>query len=292
MKLARLLLDLKPDILHFLSPASFGSLRPWLVLPASVRVVVTDHTITTLKEFAALSARVRSAYGATYRRADVVHALNEDHKQRLRDIGLLGEQQAYRVIRNVVLPPADSSASMVDESLGQFSFVHVSGLDHVQKNVGGILRAFAMLVADRPHVRLVIVGGGKDKRDLERISQLLGLTETVTFVGELLPAVVRSSLVAADTLVMFSNREVDSNVTLEALSVDLPVITTNVCGAKVTVLPAFGTIVEPGDELALYRAMLSHVDLKFAKAPGAGSFIASIAGPEAVRVAFRHLYNS
>jgi glycosyltransferase involved in cell wall biosynthesis len=51
------------------------------------------------------------------------------------------------------------------------------------KSVNHLLRAFRIVKASLPEARLIIVGEGDDKARLERITQELGIQESVTFTG-------------------------------------------------------------------------------------------------------------
>lgn len=88
-----------------------------------------------------------------------------------------------------------------------------------------LLRAFVGVDA-----RLVIVGDGVERQNLERLSNELGLQDNVMFLGQ--RSDVAQLLQAADLCVVASRQEGFSRAMVEALLVGCPVISTHVGGAK------------------------------------------------------------
>lgn len=96
------------------------------------------------------------------------------------------------------------------------------------KNHPRLLQAFAVLRARRPESRLVIVGGGDLRAELERCASSLGLGNVVTFTGDRGDA--RSLLAAFDVFAMTSDTEGYSLALLEAGAAALPCVVSDVGG--------------------------------------------------------------
>jgi len=83
-----------------------------------------------------------------------------------------------------------------------------------EKNIGRLLRVFAMLDLSHP-VRLVIAGDGAGRIPLERLAADLGIADRVIFPGRVLP---ESVLGAFDILALSSDTEQMPNALLEAMA--------------------------------------------------------------------------
>jgi glycogen(starch) synthase len=106
-----------------------------------------------------------------------------------------------------------------------------------EKGVQDIIRALPILRSRHPELRLVVVGDGPHRSDLEAEVAQLGLDSAVSFVGFLgkeLPAVIGST----DAMVVPSIYEPFGLIALEASAAGAPVAATAIGGLK--------EIVEPG----------------------------------------------
>lgn len=101
-----------------------------------------------------------------------------------------------------------------------------------EKNWGMLLEAFAQVNQTHPHTRLVLLGGGPDRRKLERQARKLGITGQVQFKGKLPFEDIPSYLKAADLFAFASNTETQGLVTLEAMAAGLPVVAVNAIGTR------------------------------------------------------------
>lgn len=127
-----------------------------------------------------------------------------------------------------------------------------------EKNHDRLLRAFAQVVDELPDARLVIVGDGPLRAALQETAAELGLSGAVHFTGQIAsPAAV---LTESDCFVLSSDYEGQPMVILEALVLDLPVITTAFGSAAASMPEGTGRIVER-DVDALADAMLSWTDV-------------------------------
>jgi glycosyltransferase involved in cell wall biosynthesis len=108
-----------------------------------------------------------------------------------------------------------------------FTLLYVGRLAPL-KDHGTLLRAVALTCAHHPDVQLWIVGDGPLELDLRRLTGELGLNDSVTFFGE--QADVSPFMLAADLFVSSSLTEGLPVSLLEAMSVGLPAVVTDVGG--------------------------------------------------------------
>lgn len=125
-----------------------------------------------------------------------------------------------------------------------------------EKDHATLLRAFREVAARNSLARLVLVGDGPLRRELERQADVLGIWPRVTFLGD--RADVADLLPRIDLFWLPSRREGLSLVLLEAMACGLPVVATRVGGNSEVVLPGWtGWLVPPGDPRALAEALLA-----------------------------------
>lgn len=156
--------------------------------------------------------------------------------------------------RNTPRPPPDGQADAPFETLLLFVGRLVE-----HKNLPRLLDAFARVAAERPHVRLLLVGGGPLHDTLAARIRELKLDERALLLGE--RSDVAALMKAADLLVAPSLREGMSNVILEAMALGLPVLATRVGGTPEVIEDGrHGVLVDPTDTQALADSMLQLID--------------------------------
>ncbi len=103
-----------------------------------------------------------------------------------------------------------------------FTFINIGRL-HPQKNQKMLIEAFYRL--NDPHAKLIIIGEGELKEELENLIEDLNLGENVFLLGR--QSNPFSYLSKADVFVLGSDYEGFPNVVLEALACEVPVISTD-----------------------------------------------------------------
>lgn len=122
------------------------------------------------------------------------------------------------------------------------------------KDQSNLIQAFALIVDSHPDLRLMIVGDGATRPQLEAEAAQLGVSEKVWMAGERddIPEVMR----AMDVFVLPSQAEGISNTILEAMASGLPVVATRVGGNDELVVPDMtGKLVPPFNAMALGEAI-------------------------------------
>ena len=145
----------------------------------------------------------------------------------------LGTQRDIRVIPNFLdcdayrrQPAPALRQRFCPGADGEALVLHVSNFRPV-KRVGMVLDIFQRLRGS-VRARLVLIGDGPDRADLERRVTEAGLSDVVDFVGEQ-PDVV-SWLSAADLFLLPSSEESFGMAALEAMACEVPVVASRVGG--------------------------------------------------------------
>lgn len=154
----------------------------------------------------------------------------------------------YNGIRSLTRAPRN----LLPESRG-VTFLFVGRLAPV-KNLSFMLKAFAQVMAGAADVRLWIVGDGEERSALEGLATHLGIADRVHFWGQQLD--VAPFFSAADAFVMSSHSEGLPISLLQAFSMALPSIVTEVGGMAEAVLHArAGIVVPPSNPAAMAKAI-------------------------------------
>jgi glycosyltransferase involved in cell wall biosynthesis len=123
------------------------------------------------------------------------------------------------------------------------------------KNHALLLHAFRAALAAMPELCLWMVGDGVERRAMENLSAELGISAQVTFWGQQLD--VAPFFSGADAFTMSSRSEGLPISLLQAFSVGLPVIVTDVGGmAEVVRLSKAGVTVSSTDPAEMASAIL------------------------------------
>jgi glycosyltransferase involved in cell wall biosynthesis len=96
-----------------------------------------------------------------------------------------------------------------------------------------------------PDFDLMIVGEGPEREPLGHLARRVGVADQVRFLGSRPHTALPAVYVAADALVLASDREGWANVLLEAMACGTPVVASNICGnPEVVKTPASGVLME------------------------------------------------
>jgi len=147
---------------------------------------------------------------------------------------------------------ASAPRSTREEDAQRFTLIFVGSLAQLYKAPDVLIDALGLCVRDGLDLRLVFVGDGKHRSELEAKTAALGLGGRINFLGQL-PAgkAVRAQLDEADVFVLPSRTEGLPRAMIEAMARGMPCIGSTVGGIP-ELLPA-EDLVPPGDTAALAR---------------------------------------
>lgn len=131
-----------------------------------------------------------------------------------------------------------------------------------------LLEAFSIVLKEVSNARLVLVGDGPLRKNLEDKAKELGIINKINFLG--FRHDINELLKIFDVFVLPSITEGISLALLEAMSAGLPIVATNVGGNPEIVIDGqTGLLVPPNDPYSMSKAILKVMDDKnFAKQMG------------------------
>jgi glycosyltransferase involved in cell wall biosynthesis len=209
--------------------------------------------------------------GEFYRRCDLMlmkrfdHLIAVSHATKAEMVAGGVPASAISVIHNGIDTDAWSPRLVVKDLREEFGLrdafpvVGYVGRIMPEKDLETWLRAAALIARKYPKAAFVLVGEGRDRVTLEQLTRLacsLGIAHRVFFPG------YRENLLAVyatfDLFMMSSRREGLPNTILEAMAMGLPVVTTDVAGAKELVVEGrTGFVLPQGDAVGLARELIS-----------------------------------
>lgn len=218
--------------------------------------VVTVHNIVLDEVVGRRSALLRRVERTVIARADWVICGSAEIEQRLG--GVVAPQRLCTVTPAVDDPvPQRDRRTVRDEWLvrdGSALVVAVARL-HPQKQLDVLIRAFGQALAGGVDGRLVIIGDGPERAELQDLIDGLDLGSHITLAGA--RANPADEMSAADLVVLSSAWEGVPLAIAEALQLGRPVVMTAVgtIGAQMALDGAGGTAVAVGDEAAFASAI-------------------------------------
>lgn len=146
----------------------------------------------------------------------------------------------------------------VKRKANQVFFMSVLDKHHEYKGLGILLDAMSKVKDRRPEARLLVGGGGELIGKYGQLAKMLGISDSVEFVGYLPDKELAELYSSSSVFVLPSVNKLEGFgiVALEALSYATPVITTHFAGSSdIIVRNKAGLIVPPGDAAVLANAI-------------------------------------
>ncbi len=229
----------------------------------STRIVVSEHNHLSLeaKRIPQLSTRLTPlAARLLYPWADGIVSVSQGVAADLADVTHLPPERIDLIYNPVITPELFVKARLGVEhpwfQEGQPPVILAVGRLHPQKDYPTLLRAFTQVQQVRP-CRLVILGEGPEKENLNNLIEELGLQADVAMLGfvDNPYTYMRSAAV----FVLSSAWEGFGNVIAEALAVGTPVVSTNCESGPAEILHngKYGELTPVGDAKAMAEAILS-----------------------------------
>ena len=245
----------KPDILiTTLDHVNIISIIAKIISRSPVKLIIRQAIYYKLS-----SARIKIFLESIlYKKADKIIAISKGVKNSLRETMKIPEQK-IKVIYNPVFAPSIIEKSKKEVNHPYFrnkqdKVILGAGRLSRQKDFSTLIRAFNKLRKIRK-VRLIILGEGDSRKELEGLIKLLDLEESVS-----LPGFVKNPyayMSKSDVFVLSSKLEGFGNVLVEAMACGVSIVSTNCQSGPYEILDGgkYGKLVPVGDVEKLSKAI-------------------------------------
>lgn len=248
----------KPLLAHLNVVIKAGPIALWLHEKYNVPFVITEHWTGFLKEenpnFFALPFYLKKNMQRVFKKSEAVSAVSNVLGEQLQQIFDLDH---FTIIPNVV----DASIFKFKENVEEKTlhrFLHISGLNY-QKNIEGIIEAFAGVIKLYPDAQLDIIGP-----EVEKLHILIGeldLKSNIHFYKEMPQKELAIKMGEANAFIFFSRFETFGCVVIEANACGLPVIASDIAVLHETILNGFNGVFVPSENTAaLQKAIISFIE--------------------------------
>ncbi|WP_144794258.1 glycosyltransferase [Kocuria palustris] len=266
-EVARLMDELQPDVVHIECHYILGRYFAKEAQSRGIRLIGTNHFIPeNIEQYLPLPNPIRRLYrriswrdmAAVFRRCDVVTAPTPLAVESMREHGF---DFPMHPLSNGIDAAQYEPRPGEELPRRQRPTVLFTGRLDPEKHIDVLLRAVAS-IADRSDVGVEVVGQGGEFDRLHDLSQELGIGERVEFRGYITDEQLRVAYLRADVFCQPGTAELQSLVTLEAMSASTPVLL-----ADARALPHLveegvnGWLFPPGDHAELGRLLLRMLEL-------------------------------
>jgi glycosyltransferase involved in cell wall biosynthesis len=249
----------KPDIINsaIVFPVSIIAKR--LKKKWQVPYVISEHWTGYLPEDGRYKGFMMKRLAKTaISKASAVITDSSRLKNRMQELGLSNQ---YYSIPNIVDTNLFNIAN-TKTSTASINFIHISSFDDEQKNVSGIIKAFARVISNYPNTSLTLVGDGEMKSTLQKLSHSLNLDNAITFTGLKTGTELVQLIQQANAFILFSNYENMPCVMLETMACGVPVIGTRTGDVPEVINSKNGILIDARNEDQLAEAMITVIKNK------------------------------
>ena len=232
----RIFKESRPDVVHLHNPT------PAVYAAAVARLAGVPSIVSTRHSLVARPRRliVELKYTIAAAFCDWIVGICDATTNNIKSIHSIPARKIVRVYNG-----ADPMLRVTKEQWppkSGYTLVYVGRLEPV-KNHSLLLHAFCLALKSMPGLRLWMVGDGSERKSLESMAAQLGITSQITFWGQQLD--VAPFFSAADTFIMSSTSEGLPISLLQAFSMGLPAIVTDVGGMAEVVRLAQAGVTAP-----------------------------------------------
>jgi len=243
----RLFRESRPEVVHLHNPT------PTIYAAAAARMSGASSIVSTRHSLVGPPHNVVAElkYSIAARFCDWIVGICDATTSNIKNLHSVPARKIVRVYNGAIPLPRITEDGWPPKS--GFTLVYVGRLVPV-KNHTLLFDAFRAVLLSMPDLRLWMVGDGSERQSLERLAAELGISKQVTFWGQQLEVAPYFS--AADAFVMSSKSEGLPMSLLQAFSLGLPAIVTDVGGmAEVVRLAQAGYTVSAADPVEMAAAI-------------------------------------
>lgn len=228
-------------------------------------LVVTEHSSKIMSDNT--DENIYKVADFSYEQADEIISVSPAFKEIIKN--KFNQESIY--IPNIVDTNIFKYNSKKKKQYDEFNFISVGNLIK-HKRMHHTIKAFNKAFKNNLKVKLTIIGGGSEKKNLESLIKELNLEDRIKLTGRIERKEIAEYFKKSDVFVLASKGETFGVVFIEAMASGLPVIATRCGGPEHFIKKEQGLIIEKNniDKLAgamkdIYRNIDSYDNEKISK---------------------------
>lgn len=237
----------KPDLMHahFTGTAySAAKLKKINELP----LIITEHSSKIMSDNT--DKKIYQMADFAYNQADKIISVSPTFKEIIKN--KFNKKSIY--IPNIVDTDIFQYNPAKKKDNDEFNFVSVGNLIK-HKRMHHTIKAFNKAFKNNPKVKMTIIGGGPEKRNLESLIKDLNLEDRVSLTGRIERKKIAEHFKYSDVFILASKGETFGVAFIEAMASGLPVIATRCGGPEHFIKKEQGLIIERNNINKLSEAM-------------------------------------
>lgn len=260
----------QPDVIHLQSPGPAGLAAQHYSNKRDIAQVVTSHNYPDTTGTGNLAKPIKKPVDAVVKAYLANFVKNSEAATAPSEVAvadLIPDRRAFRkipvhAISNGVDLSNFTPGPAPDAIYEQYHLpkktpivLHVGRLDP-EKSVDVVLDAFALVSKKLPKARLLLVGDGTDRENLELLATEKGIADKTIFTGRVLPPALFDLYRVGTVFVTASAVETQGIVLIEAAATGLPLVAVDKCAAPEACQDGRnGILCQPDDAPAMAEAL-------------------------------------
>ncbi len=234
-EIGKLLDAVQPDVVHIQCHWLIGRVMAHQASRRGIRVIATNHVMPeNIAPFLPLPQFLQGPFAkiswwdmaAVLRKAQVVTTPTPIAVGAMSASGAF-KRPALAVSNGIEIGDYELAPGEVIEKNPNELRIFFAGRLAVEKHIDVLIRALSLLPVSLSHVVVEIAGDGEQREKLHELVAELGLEDRVRFLGYVSDEELRAGYLRADVFCQPGTAELQSLVTLEAMSASLPVVLAN-----------------------------------------------------------------
>lgn len=248
-QILRIIEKIDPDIIHI-----HGTYPPLSILALKIKkypLIITLHGIVGIESKCSLKSKLllKNYIFSYFEKKAIIHAdvlisISESISNYCINAG--AKEKSIIVIPNAVTFP--NITALVNYPLKHPCILFFGRLVKI-KGIDILIKAISKLNKEGFKGHLYIAGEGPQCRKLHKLVFELGLSNNVSFLGNIIGDVKYSIIKSSDVCVFPSRYEAFGIVALEAMSMGKPVIVSNVGGLQSLVVDGYNGVIFPSEDI-------------------------------------------
>lgn len=255
-EVGKILDEVKPDVVHIQCHWIVGRVLAAQAAKRGIRVIATNHVVPeNIAPFLPIPDAMQGVFAKAswwdmarvLRHAQVVTTPTPIAVQAMKASGAF-KRDAIAVSNGIEIGDYELGEGETVEKNPDELRVFFAGRLAVEKHIDVLIRAIALLPNNLSHVVAEIAGDGEQRTKLADLAKELGVADRIRFLGYVSDEELRAGYLRADVFCQPGTAELQSLVTLEAMSASLPVVLANALALPHLVDEGInGYLFEPGD---------------------------------------------